>query len=491
MLAGAVFGAATSGQGPAYRERWGYLHLEARRDEVRQALAGRDDATHARIATLLREPDAGIPFTPVAKALAHLRGVEADAAFVLRSAISAYVLPEVCDPDGKNEACRTTNVSVFVPFAVPFPGDLTFELLAKNALGQTVWAHTITTLCSERDVRMALPTAMVQTAALPDGAYAMTVRTWIDGKPPREHDPDRTWAFHILRGYQARTEAALQRAIELAPGLSANDRAYCDGAAGQVVRAFHGEAFAVASDAVQDLQRLEQVLANLEQKRAASAGLSGDVSLALPVGRAPLWCRLRRASGDEPRPLVVFVSGTPTYDTTVNRPSAPATRDPLWLAHELAEFGRRERWHVVFVESPGLGVDFAGALREALPLLSQFVATGNRKPLLVCEREAAAIVGLRMQEFRPQLSGLVCVGAGAMPAAALIENGALPVRVNALAGMGEESLQRVLDYVGAQQTAGTWRGDVRWLSDKRPAWPFGLSLLATDVARFAHSVFGD
>lgn len=489
LAATAAMGAAAA-QGPVYREHWGYLHLEARRGEVLRELAGRDAATHDHIAGLLAAPDRGNPFAPVANALAHLRGVEADAAFQLRTAIGAMVLPEVSDPDGKNEVCRTANVSVFVPFAIPFPAPVTFELTVRDAKDEVVWTTTIERDTGERDVRQARPAASVPSGTLPDGAYRVGVRTLLAGQAPRAHDPACAWTFHVLRGYQARAERAIADARALDASLPLVERAWVGGLCAQVHRAYGGEAFAVASDGVRDLLRLEQVLANVAAHRDVATGLPGDVSLVLPVaGGLPLPCVLRRAEGEGPRPLVVFLGGTPAYGVSLDRPAAPAVRDPLWLAHELAAFGRAERWHVAFLASPGVGRDYAAALREALPQLRQLVAVRGDKPLLVCEREAASIVGLRIGDYRTSLRGLVLVGSGAMAAPALQANGPLPVRLCALRGLGEDALARVIDYVALQQREGTWHGDVAWLAERRPAWPLGLPLLAGDIAAFARSLF--
>lgn len=483
---------ATAGaQGVAYRERWGYLQLEARRAEVWDALAGCDAATQARVAGLFCEPDGGVPFLPVAKALASLRGVEADPAFVLRTAVSAFVLPEVCDPEGANEGCRTTNVSLFVPFAIAHPAPVTFAVEVTDLAGKVVWSTTIERDTGERDVRQGRPTASVPCAQLGDGAWQVVVRTLLDGKPPREHDPIVRWTFHVLRGYQARAEAAMRGAQDVEPKLSPVARAWLLGARAEVHRAYTGETFAVASDAVHDLERLERILANVQAEHAVEDGVAGDGLLGLPVaGGPPLAAVLRRAAASGPRPMVVVIAGSPAFDNTGNRPTAPATRDPRWLAHEFAGFDVARRWHVVHLESPGLGRDYSVQLRAALPLLAQVVGGIEGKPLLVCEREAAAIVGLRIAEYRDLVRGFVGVGGGAMAGPALLTLGGLPVRLAAVRGYGEESLQRVIDFVALQQGKAEWRGDVAWLAPERPAWPLALPALAAPLEAFARAVCG-
>ncbi len=486
----ALLASHCAAQGLVYRERWAYLHLEARRAEVWQALAGAEASARDRVADLLAAPDGGVPIAPVAKALAALRGVAADDAFVLRTAISAFVLPEVCDPQASNEICRSLNVSVALPFGVAFPAKVTFTVEALDAQQQVLWSTSLEHDTAERDVRMARPTAQIPCADLPDGSYRVRVATLVDGAPPRATDPGCAWTFHVLRGYQSRAEAAMAKAGELTPKLGAADRAHLLGLRGQVHRAYTGEAFAVASDGVHDLLRLEQALANVAAKRPARDGIAGDADVAFEVaGEPPFAAVLRAAASDGPRPLVVFVAGTPAYDPAATRPAAPATRDPRWLAHELAAFGAAERWHVAFCESPGLGRDWARDLRQVLPQLAELVATGGRKPLLVCEREAAAIAGLQIGSVREQLAGLVLLGGGAMSGAALAANGPLPVRYAAPRGVGEEAIERVLDYVAAQQQKGGWQGDVARLTAVRPPWPLAMPALADDIAAFARRVF--
>lgn len=479
---------ALRAQGPVYRERWGFLHLEHRRAELLAALAPKDRAAHVRAAELLAGDDRGAPFAPVARATAQLRDASPDAAYLLRATIGAYVLPEVCDPEAKNEICRTTNVSLFLPYGVEPVGALTFELIVDDA-GRTVWSTTVTQDTEMNDLRVGRSSAQVPCGDLPDGTYRVTVRTCIDGEGPRPGDPGLSWPFHVLRGYQERAERAFGLAREKSAALSPGERAVLVGLAAAVSRAYYGEAFAVASDGVDDLLLLERALANVDDGKAAAHGIAGDLSLALPTdGGPPLGCVLRRA-GPEPRPLVVVVAGTPAYDSTLRRPSAPATRDPVWTAHELATFGAADAWHVAFVESPGGGRDFAAALRSALSLLRELAPAGDTLPLLVCEREAAAVVGLHVASFVPLVRGLVLIGSGAMTGPSLDGLGALPVRLSRVHGAAVDPLARVMDYVEHKRAAGAWQGDVAWLGERSPPWCIALPLLAGDVEAFARTLW--
>jgi hypothetical protein len=492
---------AVRAQGPVYRERWGYLHLERLRDQLLQELRGCDAGTVARIAELLVEPDGGIPFAPVARAMAQLRGVPADDNFLLRSMVSTFVLPEVADPDGRNEVCRRTNVSLFLPYSMVLPEDLVFDFEVRNAGGDRVWGARLGDAPTLEDLRMARLVAPIPAGELADGSYRLEVRTRIGTADPGPKDPVLQWPFHVLRGYQGRCEAALLAVDEREPALAPEARGILRGCAAPVQQSYFGEAFEVESDAVHDLQRLEQVLANVAAERQPLTGLTGavPVQLSSPVPSAEprgLAAMLRLPEAFEPgtvrgRPLVVFAAGAPTYDITQKRPTSPASRDPRWLAHELASFGRDLGCDVAWLESPGDLRDYIGALRTALPALRSIFGTGDAPLLLVAEGEAATIAAFHMGRLAEQMQGLVLVGAGAMNGTVLDGLGALPVRLQPLQGApGSEGLQRSLDYVARRIAAGEWHGDVARLSDRELPWLLSLPLLVPEIEAFAGRVFG-
>ncbi len=484
------------GQGPVYRERWGYLHVEHRRSELLHELHGRDAATVARVAELLAEPDLGVPFAPVARAMALLRGVPADDAFLLRSMLCTYVLPEVADPDGQNEVCRRTNVSLFLPFATTLPEQLAFDLEVRDAADARVWSARLGESPTMEQLRMAQLVAPVPAGELADGRYRLVLRTRVGDAEPGPKDPVLQWPFHVLRGFQARCEAALAQANDRAPALAAAPRALLVGIAAPVQRAYFGEAFDVESDAVEDLLRLERALANVAADQHPLTGMTGDVLVNLPTrDSAGLAAVLRLPAGFEPgkvrdRPLVVFAAATPAYDVTLRRPTSPGARGPRWTAHELAGFGRAMGCDVACLASPGELRDYTSELRTALPALRQLLGTGSAPLLLVAEGEAAAIVGLHAAQLASQVQGLVLVGAGAMPGPVIDGLGALPVRLQPVPGApGSDGLQRCLDYVASRVEAGGWQGDVARLCDRAVPWSLALPLLAPEVEAFAAKVF--
>lgn len=480
-------------QGVATRESWGYLHLEARRAEVRRELLGRDDTDHAVVARVLVKYDGGVPFEPFADALAWLRGVDGDAAFVLRATMGAFVLPEVVDPTGANEACRDLHVSPFLPFALPFPAPVTFAVEVRDAGGALRWTGVVDRHTDERDVRMARPTIDVPCADLVDGAYELTVRTLLGDQPPRPADPVCRWAFHVLRGYQRRAESALAAAGARAGG-DGLDAAVVLGAAERVRAAYTGGAFAVQSDAVRDLAALERALANVAADKPAIDGLVGDVSLALPAeARAggALPCVLRRAAGAGKRPLVVVAAGAPAYDPKVNRPSLPATRDPRWLADELRDVGVAEGWHVAFLASPGGGRDYAAALAAALPWLAAAVDAAPGKVALVAEREAAAVAGLALARLRPSLGAVVFLGVGGLMAPTMAACDGLAVAYVPVEGFDAAVLQRMVDFAAARRAKGEPAPAAEWLEASPSPWPFGLAVARAPIAAFLGRAFAD
>jgi hypothetical protein len=489
--------ASVSAQGPLYRERWGFLHLEHRRAELRAELAGRKAADVAAVATMLAEPDGGVPFVPVARALARLRGVEADELFLFRAMLGVFLLPEIVDPEATNELCRSLNVSAFLPFAVPVPADLALELVVVDREGARVADGRIVNNLALEDLRMGRATHVIPCAELADGTYELRVLVHAGEAGPGAKDPVLSWPFHVLRGYQRRSEAAMAAAKLRVEGLAAVDRALLEGLAAEVSRAYLGEAFAVGSDAARQLELLEQALRNLEQGKSVLHGVRGDVATALPAGERspvapsaeadvpPLPCVLvdYDAARKEPRPVVVVATGVPSYDTTLKRPNAPSVRDPMWSAREIATLRSRADVQWVCLGSPGDGRPYPQSLQAALEALSSLLPADSPPPLLVCEREAAGVVAFALKRLAPQVGGFVLIGGGAMPQQQL-DGLDRPVRFVPLAGFpGSAAVERVLDYVAA--TPG--RSDVAWLAgvEQPLPWTFGLPLALPAIERMA------
>lgn len=488
LIVSAAFAAAAAAQGMATRESWNYLHVEARRAEVRGELAGRDEATIAEVARRLAAPLAGDPFAPTAAALACLRGVAADDAFRLRTAIGTFLLPEVCDPTARNEACRDVHVSPFLGLALPFPGPVAFDVEVRDADGAVVWTGAIREHTEPRDVRMARGTIAVPGAQLADGAYTATVRTRIGDAAPSASDPCVRWPFHVLRGYQQRAEAALAAARERAAGAG-DDVAILRGLAERVRMAYGGEPFVGGSDGVADLARLEQALANVAAARPAAHELAGDLALAIPVGdNASLTALLRRARGNGKRPLVVVAAGAPTLDGRSDRPALPVVRLPGWTAREWPDFGRADDWHVAFLASPGGGFDFAAALTAAIPWLVRHCGAAPDAVVFVGEREAATVAAFALGRLRPVLAAACFVDGGALMATTAAAADGLPIAYIRSGDLDGGAIDRTLDFVAARRSQGRPAPRVERLAASLPAWQYGLAGAADGIAAFVRRV---
>jgi hypothetical protein len=489
LIVAAAFAADAAAQGMATRESWNYLHLEARRAEVRRELAGRDAEAAAAVAALFAKPMDGDPYAPVAQALAHLRGVPCDAAFRLRTAIGAFVLPEVCDPEASNEVCRDVHVSPFLGHALPFPAPVAFDVEVCDAKGAVAWTGAIREHTEARDVRMARSTTAVPGAGLADGAYTVTVRTRIGDREPAAADPCVRWTFHVLRGYQSRAEAALGAMRARAAGDDGDD-ATLRGLAERVQSAYTGEPFVGASDGVGDLLRLERALANCVASRPAADGLDDDLAVVVPLGgSASLLAVLRRARAPGPRPLVVVAAGAPTLDGRADRPALPVVRAPGWAAREWPDFGRGDDWNVAFVASPGGGVDYAAALTAAIPWLVRRCGAAADAVALVAEREAATVASFALVRLRPSIAAACFVDGGALMAPAAAAAADLPLAYVQSAGFGGGAVDRSLDFVAARRARGEPAPRAERLSAPLSAWPFGLSGSSDAIAGFVRRAF--
>ncbi|MBL8725486.1 MAG: hypothetical protein JNK49_15700 [Planctomycetes bacterium] len=481
-------------QGPVYRERWGHLFLEQRRAELGRELAGRDAEVRQQIAELLAVPTRGLPFLPEARALAQLRGVAADPAFVLRQALGVFPLPEVVDPEAANEQCRNLNASVFLPVTVPDAGVLEFELLLRDAAGAVVWRTVLAKDTAVSDLRLARPAAQVPGQELANGSYELQVVARVDGREPRATDPALRVRCHVLRGYQARAEAAMAAAKAMAAAASELPQALLQGLRAEVERAYHGEAFDVASTAVLDLERLERAVANLREDRHVLAGIEGLVPTMVPGAAGPMRVVLRLSAERHPaaaptaRPLVVFAGGSPAFDLDGVRPAAPLTRSPRWPAAALADFGATLDADVAFVESTGHGRNHGQELAAVIAALRRLWGGPDAPLCLVAEREAATVVGLQAERFVPGLRGLVLVGGAGLALPALERLAGVPVRFARVVGNpADAAQQRLLDHLQRNPEA-AGRADVQWLTAAPVPWTCALESLRGPLEAFAAAV---
>lgn len=488
-----ILGAALPAQGPLYRERWADLHLELLRECVLRESQGRDAAMLAKVAELLSAPDQGVPFRPAAQALALLRGVECDDAFLLRAMISAFVLPEVLDPtlpaEDAAQDCRSLNLSLSLPYSMPLPGKVTFDVDVMAETGERVFAGKVESDTSLDDLRMARAVFHAPGESLPDGTYQVRVATCIDGNPPRPQDYRLAHRFFVLRGYKARADAARTKAQQYAGKIGETADAVLQGFLLEVNRAYAGAAFDGSSDAVADLLRLEHGLANQADDKAPWIGLHGDIPLSLPTeGTTPMGAVVRFPEGKELRPLVVFMGASPAYDLTGRRPAEPAYRTARWVARRLGDFGLGAQCNVAWLQSPASTIQFPTALPKALLALRQMLPTDGRV-VLVLEYEAASLASFAAEMLSQNAVAVVLVGAGAFTAKSLQQLGPMRVLGVPMSTPGNEQVvQRNVDLAGGKLGKVEWEGRYEAAAMAPRPWPFGAMAARAEIVRFVRDV---
>jgi hypothetical protein len=124
---------------------------------------------------------------------------------------------------------------------------------------------------------------------------------------------------------------------------------------------------------------------------------------------------------------------------------------------------------------------------EALPAVFE---TDGPKPVLVCDREAAAVVGIQLAKLRPLVSGVVLIGAGAIPAPTLRALEDLPVRTLKLSGYpASVAIDRLMEYVAGQERADREDLDLALLHERPTPWPYGAASSAAELRAFARRCF--
>ena len=479
---------AVFAQGPLYRERWSDLHLELLREQVQQESEGRDAQVLQRLADLLAAPVSELPVRAAARALALLRGVECDDAFAFRAALACFLLPEIADPDGRQDVCRDVHLSVFLPVNLPIPGEVLLEVEALDGQGVTVWQGQIKEDLAIADLRMGRPSTTVPCADLEDGTYRVRVKALFDGQEPRPEDPVLEHVFHVLRGYQARVEAAQARCAALAEELPADSYALLHGLLLECNRAYAGEAFDGSSDAIVDLQRLEQALENLGAERPMLHGMRGLVPLALPTGGKQLLqvvVRLPEEPADDAgRDLVAVIGAAPAYDVRGRRPAAPSYRTARWIARRVGDFGLGDDYGLAWIQSVGGGISLAKVLPTALASLRQVLGCKGRT-VLVLELEAAVALSYSGSLLGDECVGAVLVGGGVFSSRTLPALGELRLLGVPLTGHpSSRGLDLVAAVAAGRHGEVDWSGSFEMVAAAPRPWTFGAAGAREDIAAF-------
>ncbi len=489
-------------------ERRGYAWLQ----ELRQQLFLRShDAeldVRRRIAARLAEVGSDTPFTVVADALAIAAGAEPDDLARFRAGVMALVLPEAVDQDTYHEV----HVTMYAPRVVPDVGTCAFEVLLRDAKGETRHRELVTEKTAVEDLLRARPTVAIEVKDLPAGRYHVDVRTLVDDQPPRAQDVVAGADFWIVPGFKTRAEA-LPLATDTTPETSlrveqlasripesrrdAFSRAMLNGALWQVDRVYNAEPGAPGADPAAELQRAEAIYANLCANRPALHGLSGRMNLAVPVDRVPGEVGepqvMAAVSVDVPdadhadhaKPLCLFVAGAPTWDAHADRPSTPESTDPGWLRAKLdaAGFDSEHRYHVVVLESPGRFSSAPRAVENALRWIERLLPIDGKRTVWIGEREGAYAVSRAAVEDPESPLGIVLATGGLLTADDLEAHPDLFVL--GLPAQGHPSTSALLNL--PRQFGGDRHARV--LDPDGVAWPLVLAERAAAIEEFCETRF--
>ena len=471
-------------QGPIMRERWTYAELQRLRGTLMDECRDRDPAVLAGVALDLLADAQGETFRPALVALARLRGVDADPAFLYRGTLRVVARPEVVDPDGANLECRDLHVTFYLPYAVEDPGPARFSVTVENQAGEKVWEDVVERGTGLDDLLRYRTSRTVRGAQLLDGSYTVSVQVFLDGEAKRPTDPATSSSFWVLRGFQERAEALFRRRQAMAGVLDPLPTAILHGVVAQVARVYASEPAAGAAQPPEELLRAEQVAANLERGAPALTGLQGRVDLALPAGGdqdevAFVTLRLPEA-GDEERPLVLFLPGSPSFDHGWNRPSSPRSTAPGWWADLLGDMGfdRQSRWHWAVMESPGRVSNSNRAVLAVLSALGDLLPIRQGQVCLVGERQGAWVAShTQTSPDAPGMAGLVLmVGGGNLSLEKLRDGGPAVLGIPAQGHASSVALERLADRAGADR--------LPMLEASTRPWPLVLGVSLVEIEEF-------
>jgi pimeloyl-ACP methyl ester carboxylesterase len=389
-------------------------HAFGRLTELRSALGEKwalaKPAQRELASAKAMERSSGQPFDDIARVLASIDGLEADASFRARTGLLCLALPGIIDPDVLGEV----HVTMHAPRIIPDLGAARFELRIVDADGEVVREDVIERQTGVEDLLRFRASRAIDVGALPDGSYRVKVRTSFEGGGDSGSGLEDTASFSILRGYKRRADAlpivvgvdaeradSARRILEsLAPGRQDPvSQAILTGAVWEVAGPYAGEPHPESLNPVWDLERAEAVLDNLRRDRPALSGLHGRMTVGFPLraedassGAAvgTLSIDLPTTDVQGPLPLMVFVPATPAWDEDGTRPMSPRSLAAAYGAEQAWAAGLEDpAWFCAALESPGRYPSSARAVEDAVRFLLEVLPVGDQGVLLIGEREGA------------------------------------------------------------------------------------------------------
>lgn len=450
------------------------------------------------------------PLVRAARAVVTARGGSFDSKAHLRGAVFAVVMPEVA------ELSRFEDAYITLRSARKQESDheLSFECRLLDAAGEEVRKAVYDGPATAADLMGVDVTTRLNLRGLAEGRYQVVIDILVDGERAGPAEPSLTAPLWVRKDYGARIErqplyldpfhpdsaARGEQNEKVMASLTAKMRDAADRAAyacfyQAVDRAFRGEPQVPGVDPNADLDRLERVLDNIENDRPVFDGIHGTVTLGLPEeGAADHLLRTPyvRVSVDlpepgseaaeTPKPLVLVLPGTATWDGEVDRPLAVRGVAPEWMRDQLRRvgFGADGAFHLAVMESPGRVASPTKALGIVTRALSQLLPVTEGQVFWVGDREGAYCV-----------SRAVVLEPGLARGAVLVNGGGLSVpELDALSERSQEILVVTsAEHPSAARVDGLVERGGRQVrlsagsAELRP-WPIAVPLAADEIERF-------
>ena len=507
-----AFLAALPSVTPGQVDRMNYRHwtwLQQQRRVLLADLLKQEKPRLEAAAVALLDNAEQLPLLTIARAIAKVRGVTPDAGFFYRSGLQVYALPEVL-AKGHELA-----VTVHAPYSgltgkLAQPKKFRFELRVINAKGDVVHADKIEETDQFRDLREFRSVSRMKIADLPEGQYVVHVDTILDGDAPRSTDLPLRVPIGIVHDYGDRAGAFRlvpenQKLLAALHKLTPLPRAVLHGASEYASRAWSGTPGVNPAHAVQELVRAERILKNVAMGVFPLNGLSGRVSIALPVESAQpsekevVFLTLRLPAGGLPargspawkslakRPLVLAMSGVPVLDHQDRRPSFPHYALPSFLSESLhvAGFDAKAEFQLVVTESPGRTPNTRRALEAVLRHLPELYPFDQDRLVLVGEGHGASGMADLALQIPKRVRGLVLVNStGGLATPQLRELRDHPILIVPGHGrLGADELSRMRLYAKDAKKVG-----IEILDDRKWPWSIALPLAAREIEAFARRV---
>lgn len=375
-----------------------------------------------QVAADLTSDSAGNPLLPLARALARVRGVEPDAAFLYRACVQCIATPEVIDLD----RFKQVTLTMHTPYRPPAGTAAGFAWRVEGGPESRALGGRSTPKNGAVDLLRYRTTVDAELSGWPAGAYRASVETEVEtgegGAEQRSTDPVATAEFEVVPGFPQRVLGLQQVVDDIRGRMDAATMLVVNAALARVQRAYIGEPRRGRTPASEDLREAEAIVRNVAEGRPALDGREGWVTIGVPSGEdeaVMVSVRLPASETETPRPLLLFVPGAPAWDHRWSRPTSPKSTSPHWLRDVLQDHGLdpEHRWLVAVMESPGRVRMPENAVAAVVSWLRErFEASAET--VLVGEREGAAAVTRALSRDAGLATGIALVCGGSLDAAA-------------------------------------------------------------------------